>query len=50
MNNLRWYDFGWCFMFADLISAGLFHSVWFLTLIGVAGYFAYERSLVYTRG
>lgn len=36
------FDFIFCFMAADLISAGLVHGELFLLIIGIISYSAYE--------
>lgn len=45
---MRWFDYCWCLLFADFISAGLISYNTFLVTIGLLGYLVYERIRVYT--
>ena len=39
---MRWYDYVTCYLFADVITAGLFSGNWVVLGAGVLGYDVYE--------
>lgn len=40
---MRWYDYAFCVMAADMISASIIHMDLFLALMGIIGYLIWEN-------
>jgi len=46
---MKWYDYLFCIVAADAISAGLFSLNIFLLALGILGYIIYEKASIAER-